>query len=138
MTTSPIDRRSLRTQHFALCMGCALFLIVAWYLGPLGPAVPEVLGWAGIAALLLVGLAFLLFRKGVARIPLASGDGLAELRAALILHWALIESVCFFNAVIFLLNGAWMGLGAALFALLVLILRVPTDARIDAWLTGSA
>lgn len=136
------DRRSLKVLHGALCMGCALFLLVLVFLGnmnspALDPA-PALLTPIGLASLLFIGLSFLMFSTRITRMHTTfTHDPFTRLRADLILHWAMIEASCFANAVIFLLNGSWLVCGAALFALAVLAVRRPTDSRVDGWLTGS-
>jgi hypothetical protein len=138
------DRHSLRILHLALCAGCAFFLLVIVWVdsqqGPQGDTeLSRPMSVMGYAALGLVPIALLLFRKRVARIPgTITADPLHDLRAALILHWALIEAACFFNGIVFMLSGSWAAYTCACIVLAVLLTRMPTDRRIDHWLMGQA
>lgn len=133
------EQRSLQILHGALCMGCVLFLAVLLYLNSTnGPAVKDdlrVLEYVGLASLMLVPLSFVLFHKRLAHLRTAAAP-FSTLRAALIVHWALIEGTCFFNAVVFLVTGSWVAFGAAVLALVILASRAPTQSRVVAWLTG--
>ncbi len=133
------DRRALKVLHGALCIGCVSFLLVLVFLNnsngaALDPA-PTILVPLGLGSLLLIVPSFLLFHRRMERMR-SMPEPIAALRASLIMHWALIESTCFVNAVMFLLTGSWLAFGAAVFAVGVLVLRMPTDPRVDTWLTG--
>ncbi|MCC7502424.1 MAG: hypothetical protein IT229_07830 [Flavobacteriales bacterium] len=145
--TDPIEfRRSLTILHGALCLGCAMFMGVVTFLWsegtvPMGQGDLSVLSNVGLAAaVLLPTLAIVLFRQRIRALPL--GAPFPELsngvRAACILHWALIESALFFNLVIFMLSAMLPAAGLALVLLLLLILRAPSEKRIQRWLTGTA
>ncbi len=145
--TDPIEfRRSLTILHGALCLGCAMFMGVVAFLWsegtvPMGQGGLAVLSSVGLAAaVVLPTLAIVLFRQRIRALPL--GTPFPELsngvRAACILHWALIESALFFNLVIFMLSAMLPAAGLALVLLLLLILRAPSEKRIQRWLTGTA
>lgn len=145
--TDPIEfRRSLTILHGALCLGCAMFMGVVAFLWsegtvPMGQGGLAVLSNVGLAAaVVLPTLAIVLFRQRIRALPL--GTPFPELsngvRAACILHWALIESALFFNLVIFMLSAMLPAAGLALVLLLLLILRAPSEKRIQRWLTGTA
>lgn len=136
----PDDQRSLKVLHGALCVGCLMFLLVLIYLdrmnGPTGNADLKILAVPGLATLILIPLSFFIFRKRIQQPRSAVAiSPIAELRAALIIHWALIGSACFANAVLFLLTGSWIAYAAAWIALVILISRAPTERRIDTWIT---
>ncbi len=146
-TTDPIEfRRSLTILHGALCLGCAMFMGVLAFLWsegtiPMGQGEIAFLPNVGLAAaVVLPTLAIVLFRQRIRALPL--GAPFPELsngvRAACILHWALIESALFFNLVIFMLSAMLPAAGLALVLLLLLILRAPSEKRIQRWLTGTA
>ena len=139
MTTGE-ELRQLRIIHLSLCIGCLLLLVVLGFLSVQGqvPSAPE---WApalhllGPVSLGLLVVSFALFRKKfilLGTTPSPAGD----LRAALILHWALIELPCLLNALIFHLTGSLAALGCAGLALMVLVLRHPSPARVQRWSTG--
>lgn len=134
------ELRSLRVLHGALCMGCILFLAVLIYLkstnGTIGDTDLELLVLPGIGSLALLPVSFLLFRKQIAQLQVPTTQPFNALRAALIVHWALIEGACLFNAAIFLATGSWIAFGAAVLALVVLASRAPTETRTVQWLTG--
>ncbi|MBK8615127.1 MAG: hypothetical protein IPN85_17080 [Flavobacteriales bacterium] len=145
-TTDPIEfRRSLTILHGALCLGCAVFmgaLAFLWSEGtiPMGQGELAFLPNVGLAAaVVLPTLAILLFRQRIRALPWAPFPELSTgVRAACILHWALIESALFFNLVIFMLSAMLPAAGLALVLLLLLILRAPSEKRIQRWLTGTA
>lgn len=146
-TTDPLEfRRSLTILHGALCLGCAMFMgvvVFLWSEGtvPMAEGELELLPNVGLAAaLVLPTLAIVLFRQRVRALPL--GAPFPELsngvRAACILHWALIESALLLNLVIFMLTAKLPAGGLAVVLLLLLFLRAPSEKRIQRWLTGTA
>ena len=58
------------------------------------------------------------------------------MRAALIVHWALIEGICMLNGIFYFLSGSLLNLGIAIAAMVVLIAREPTRNRLDKWMLG--
>jgi hypothetical protein len=147
-TNDPVEfRRSLTILHLALCVGCALFLVVTAYLWSDG-AVPMMQGEA-IPALSILGLvsaaavpvlAMVLFRQRIRSLPVgASFDQLASgVRAAAIMHWALIEGALFFNVVVFMLQADTLHWGIGVALLMLLVLRAPSERRMQRWLNGTA
>lgn len=135
------DRHTLKALHRALCMGCVLFLLVLAFLNhtngaEMNPA-PTFLVPFGLSSLLLLVPAFVLFNQRLARMRAeVPNEPFATLRAALIIHWALIEVSCFVTGVVFLLTGSWLVFCAALFAVATLAARAPTATRVAFWLTG--
>lgn len=134
------ELRALRLLHGAPCMGCIMFILVLIYLdrtnGPSGDREPGVLVVAGLSSLLLIPVSFMVFRGRIGQLQQGSAEPFNALRAALIIHWALIEAAFFFNAVVFLVSGSWFVLGASALALAVLASRAPTEARIIDWISG--
>lgn len=134
-------RRHLTVLHMALCLGCAAFLGVTAYLWgngtvPLGThgELPTLSACAVAAAVVLPVLAVVLFRRNV-RTLVPGAD--MRLRGACVMHWALIEGALFLNLITFMLLGEprhWLlGLGL----LLVMVLRAPTERRMQRWTTGT-
>lgn len=137
-------RRQLTVLHMALCLGCAAFLGVAAYLWGSG-AVPLAHGGPiphlGQAALVLAVAAplaaMVLFRRQVrGQLPQAADPGVA-LRKACTVHWAIIEGALILNIVVFLLHAEPLHWGVAAGLLLLLVLRAPSERRIQRWLTGT-
>lgn len=84
-------------------------------------------------------LAMVLFRQ---RIRNASPGGAPQaqdmhVRAACVLHWALIEAALFFNLVVFMLHADTMHWGIAAALLCLMVLRAPTERRMQRWTTGT-
>ncbi len=135
-------KRSLTVLHMALCMGCAGFLAVQAYLWnegtiPMGRGDAEPLKAVGLLmAVAFPVLSVVLFRRRVRALLPGSGS-VAVLRAACILHWVLIEGALFFNLVVFMLTADRNTAGAALLLLAFLVLRAPTERRIDRWSMGT-
>lgn len=132
------ERRSLTIIHLALVMGCIMFFGVAWSMGPLDNTAPEladVFSIVGTAALMLVPVSFAVLRRKLREGHAYFHDpsGRARLRAALILHYALIEVPCMLNIVLLLMTGGMLHAWLALACLAVLALRAPTSTRIQAW-----
>ena len=140
-------RRSLTILHLALCMGCALFLGVTAFLWNDG-AVPMMSG-KPVQALSVMGLvsavglpvlAILLFRRRIR--SLQPGMDVSELaagvRQACIMHWALIEGALFFNVVVFMLQADVEHWAVAAGLLVLLVLRAPSERRLQRWMTGTA
>ncbi len=149
MTTSdPVEfRRSLTVLHMALCMGCALFLGVTAYLWSDG-AVPMMKGEA-MPALSILGmvsaavipvLAMVLFRQKIRSLPVGApfAEQASAVRAATIMHWALIEGALFFNVVVFMLQADTLHWGIGVALLMLLVLRAPSERRMQGWLNGTA
>lgn len=144
----PVDlRRQLTTLHLALCLGCAAFLAVTAYLGsdgtvPLRPEapVPGLAAFATAAAALAPVVAMLLFRRRIRALPQGSPfDELAlAVRAASILHWAFIEGALFLNLIAFMLQADSLHWGLAAALLVMLVMRAPSERRLQRWLTGTA
>ncbi|MBL0035146.1 MAG: hypothetical protein IPP26_05110 [Flavobacteriales bacterium] len=146
-TTDPIEfRRSLTILHGALCLGCAVFmgaLAFLWSEGtiPMGQGELAFLPNVGLAAaVVLPTLAILLFRQRIRALPVGApfSELATGIRAACILHWALIEGALFVNLVVFMLTAMLPAAGLAVVLLLLLILRAPSEKRIQRWLTGTA
>lgn len=137
------ERRSLTIIHLALMMGCIMFLGVAWSMGPLDAPTPELTALytgVGTAALLLIPLSFVVLRRKLREgsFLLHDNNSRARLRAALIMHYVLIEAPCMLNIVLLMWTGAMLHAWLALACLSVLALRAPTPARVQAWTGFSA
>jgi hypothetical protein len=136
MITDP-EIRHLRVLHLALVMGCVGFLGVAHYAGPVvagDPSFPsEPFQIIGVVSLGLIAVSFTLFKSRVRQ----GFVGIAPLRSALIVHWALIELPCMLNLVFYLLTGSLLHAGAAIIALAILAFRAPTTDRLHGWSTGT-
>jgi hypothetical protein len=140
-------RRDLTALHLALCLGCAAFMGVTIYLWSTGmvplsgeEAVPELSVLALVAGVLLPALAMLLFRQRIRALPLGApfGELATGVRAACILHWALIEGALFFDLIVFMLQADTLHLGVSLALLALLVLRAPSERKLQRWLTGTA
>jgi len=135
------EQRSLAIIHIALVMGCLMFLVVAWNLGPLDATdreLSDIFLVLGAAALGLVPISFLVFRLKLREGPfmLEEPKGFGKLRAALIVHYALIEVPCMLNIVLLLITGSMVHAWLALACMAILVLRAPTAAMVQAWATG--
>jgi hypothetical protein len=147
MTTDQEEfRRSLTILHLALCLGCAAFLGVTAYLW--GKAVTPLfssgtipwLSELGVAtAVILPTIAVILFRRRIRSVVEAGGgtDPLMPIRAACVMHWAVIESALLFNLVIFMLQAQPLHWGIAAALLVLMVLRAPTERRLQRWTTGT-
>jgi hypothetical protein len=138
-------RRQLTVLHLALCLGCAAFMGVAAYLWGSGTAPMAHRGpipYLGQVALVLAVaaplVAMALFRKGVRGEVAQATDPGAALRKACTLHWALIEGALILNLVVFLLHAEPLHWGVAAGLLLLLVLRAPSERRMQRWMTGTA
>jgi hypothetical protein len=147
LPNDPMDlRRQLALLHLALCLGCAAFMGVTAFLWSTGTVplserdAPTGLSTAALTvAVGLPLLAMVLFRQ---RIRNASPGGAPQaqdmhVRAACVLHWALIEAALFFNLVVFMLHADTMHWGIAAALLCLMVLRAPTERRMQRWTTGT-
>lgn len=136
------ELRSLRLVHLALSAGCLFFLVVAHLMGPLEGTeqeLKELPRLVGFASLALVPAAFAVFHHQIRKGPfdLQRMEHFGQLRAALIVHWALLEMPCILNTVLLLLTGALEHAMLAAGCLAVLALRAPTASRLLRWATTS-
>jgi hypothetical protein len=137
-------RRQLTVLHLALCLGCAAFMGVAAYLWSTG-AVPmahrgPIPYLAQVALLVAVAAplaAMALFRRVVRGEVARANDPGAALRKACTLHWALIEGALILNIIVFLLHAEPLHWGVAAGLLLLMVLRAPSERRMQRWMTGT-
>jgi hypothetical protein len=137
-------RRQLTVLHMALCLGCAAFMGVAAYLWGTGTApmahhgpIPHLGNVALVLAVAAPLAAMALFRKGVRGEVTQANDPGAALRKVCTLHWALIEGALILNLVVFLLHAEPLHWGVAAGLLLLLVLRAPSERRMQRWMTGT-
>lgn len=144
MVAPPTDRNTLLTLHRALCAGCGLFALVTlgmYFTGtvPLHPDLPAELQWIGLLlGGALVPVAFAVLRSLLVRVgeDFEVGALGRRVRAAGIMHWAVLEGGVLINLVLFLLTGSWVSFATALAILLVMVLRAPKEELYARWLTG--
>lgn len=141
--TTDTDLRALRILHFSLVAGSIAFLAVFTLARrqPDATDLPDlehVFQLAGALAMTGVVVAFITFKRLLqqASIRNVSTDRFAAVRAALIVHWALIEGICMLNGIFYFLSGSLLNLGLAIAALVVLISRAPTRERLEKWMLG--
>lgn len=139
---SQADLKSLRILHGALVLGCAFAFIVPVFLLPsTHPSLPVFSGTyeiPGAIALVLLPVSFALFNRSIRSVPAQMGRAQHDaLKAALIMHWAVIEAAALINAVFCLLEGGMANYFAGAIAVVVLALRAPTRKRTDQWCMGN-
>lgn len=139
-------RRGLTILHLALCLGCAAFMGVTAYLWSTGVVpiiegaeLPLLSNVALVFAVVAPLLAVLLFRKRIRAIPPDNSPMalVMQVRGACVLHWALIEGALLLNLVVFMLHAASLHWGVAAGLLGLLVLRAPTERRIQRWTMGT-
>lgn len=135
------EQRSLRILHLSMLAGCALFLGVSHVVpleNTLGAELSGTLLIVGAASLVMIPVAFAVFRALLRQGPfdLHHPESLGRLRAALIMHWALIEVPCFLNLVLRMLTDSPVHAGLAVAAMAVLAFRAPTPSRLAHWAAG--
>ena len=136
------DLKSLRVLHGALVLGCAFaFIVPAFVLPVTHPGLPLFTGtyeMPGVVALALLPLAFVLFNRSIADVRTKTGKAQHEaLRAALIMHWAVIEAAALINAAFCFLEGGTANYFAGAIAVVALAIRAPTRTRVDQWCIGN-
>lgn len=137
------DLRTLRILHFGLVAG-SIALLAVFTLVRTQPAAKDLpdleatFQLVGALSMAGVGVAFMMFKRLLqqASASNSSTDRLAAVRAALIVHWAMIEGICMLNGIFYFLSGSLLNLGIAIAAMVVLIARAPTRNRLDKWMLG--
>lgn len=137
------DLRALRILHFSLVAGSIAFLAV-FILARTQPDAEDlpdleaIFQLVGALSMTGIGVAFMMFKRLLQQgsASTISTDRFAAVRAALIVHWALIEGICMLNGIFYFLSGSLLNLGIAIAAMVVLIARAPTRNRLDKWMLG--
>lgn len=103
-------------------------------------AMTPVLLLVGGASLLLIPVSFAVFARMLRSGPfhIALPGDLARLRAALIMHWAMIEMPCMLNVVLLLITNSAIHTALATASLAVLALRGPSLSRLLRWSMGNS
>ncbi len=136
------DLRGLRVLHAALVIGCVLALVVAGVASPAphvdGPWFSGQFEVIGAGALALIPVSFVLFNRSLVGVRANTGKAQQDaLRAALIVHWALIEAPALINAGLCFVEVSKGNLLAGGVAVAVLVSRMPSRSRVDGWCLGS-
>lgn len=138
-----MNLRALRILHFSLVAGSIAFLAVFTLARrePDAEDLPDLeatFQLVGALSMAGVGVAFMMFKRLLQQgsASTISMDRFAAVRAALIVHWALIEGICMLNGIFHFLSGSLLNLGIAIAAMVVLIARAPTRNRLDKWMLG--
>jgi hypothetical protein len=130
----------LRIIGFALVMGPAMFLGVAYFLrsrggfdaGGADSQVHDILHWALLAVAMGAVTLHVMLPKVVRT---QQGGTIESFRVVMIVRLAITEGAALFGVVCFLLSGRPLGAGVTLAMLgFALLLQFPTRERLDTWL----
>lgn len=91
---------------------------------------------AVLTSLILMPIPHILLSEKVGILQRGSVEASNTLRAALIIHWVLIEAAFLSNAVVFLITGSWSVFGASVLAMAVLASHPPTGPGSMNWISG--
>ena len=136
------DLKGLRILHAALSIGCALALVMARFASPapdIGlPWFSSQLELLATAALILIPISLFLFKRSLVGVRASTGPAQSSaLRAALIVHWALMEAPAMINAVLCFVEVGKGSFLAGWIAVAFLISRFPDRPRVDRWCLGN-